>query len=233
MNVSTASSTLSKSEQVYQRLRERIIDGRYTPGYRLILSSLAEEFKVSTVPVREAVRWLEAEGFVTYTHNIGAQVSGVDLSEYSNSMETLAILEAAATGLSAPHLTEGDLRECEKLNEEMIRLVESSNFDPHAYRRLNGHFHSRLCVACPNARVLSLMTAEAERVNIIRRSSLVFQEGWASESVQHHTHILDLIRSGAPRSELEYFVREHKLASLRFSLKEFPPHVITTEDSAP
>lgn len=46
----------SKSNQVYAKLRTRIIGGYDGPGYRLVLSSLATEFGLSTVPVREVIR---------------------------------------------------------------------------------------------------------------------------------------------------------------------------------
>ena len=66
---------LSKSESVYRELRSRIISGRYNAGYRLVLDQLAREMGVSAVPVREAIRRLEAERLVTFTRNVGAEVA--------------------------------------------------------------------------------------------------------------------------------------------------------------
>src|SRR5690349_16985254 len=81
---------LSKSQLVYRALRERIMDGTYSPGYRLVLEQLAREFSVSAVPVREAVRLLEAEGHVTFERNVGARVA-IDETKYETAAEALAV----------------------------------------------------------------------------------------------------------------------------------------------
>ena len=102
-------SGTSKSQKAYDFLRERIDDGRFVPGYRLVLGQIARELDVSVVPVREAIRRLEAEGYVTFERNVGAQVALINESEYLNTMQTLAIVEGAATALSAPLITPGPM----------------------------------------------------------------------------------------------------------------------------
>ena len=57
--------TLSKSQQAYRWVKERIANQEFTPGYRLVLGTIAGELDMSVVPVREAIRQLEAEGLVT------------------------------------------------------------------------------------------------------------------------------------------------------------------------
>src|SRR6185437_11644441 len=89
----------SKAEVAYERIRAQILDGTYGPGYRLILDRLGSEIGVSAVPVREALRRLEAEGYVEFKRNMGATVSRVDAEGYAQTMETLAILEASATAM--------------------------------------------------------------------------------------------------------------------------------------
>jgi DNA-binding GntR family transcriptional regulator len=56
----------SKSERAYAAIKEKILGGDYTPGYRLVLAKLADDLGFSEVPVREAIRRLEAESFVTF-----------------------------------------------------------------------------------------------------------------------------------------------------------------------
>ena len=67
-----------------------------------MIEQLARELGISVVPVREAVRRLEAEGYVDYTRNVGATVAGVDLDSYPETVETLAVLEASATAMAVP-----------------------------------------------------------------------------------------------------------------------------------
>ncbi|CAH0224490.1 hypothetical protein SRABI26_02488 [Arthrobacter sp. Bi26] len=51
----TATHTASKSEQAYAAVKTRIVDGSYSPGYRLVLAKITEDLGVSVVPVREAI----------------------------------------------------------------------------------------------------------------------------------------------------------------------------------
>lgn len=67
-----------------------------------MLGQIAQELGVSAVPVREAIRLLEAEGLVTFERNVGAQVAMVDEIEYQHTMQTLALVEGYATALAVP-----------------------------------------------------------------------------------------------------------------------------------
>jgi DNA-binding GntR family transcriptional regulator len=87
----------SKSEVAYEWIRSRITGHMFSPGYRLVLGSIAEDLKMSVVPVREAIRRLEAEGLVTFERNVGARVTLVDESEYAHTMQTLGLVEGCAT----------------------------------------------------------------------------------------------------------------------------------------
>src|SRR5205807_4066615 len=76
----------NKHEQAYSIIRERIFNGTYVPGYRLVIDGLARELGISPVPIREAIRLLEAEGWVEYRPNAGAQVAAADANKYEEEM---------------------------------------------------------------------------------------------------------------------------------------------------
>ena len=69
----SASGSESKSQSTYSAIRAKIISGAYGPGYRLVLDELSREMGISTVPIREAIRRLEAEGYVDFQRNVGAR----------------------------------------------------------------------------------------------------------------------------------------------------------------
>ena len=73
-----------------------------------MIDALAEEFSVSALPVREAIRRLEAEGLVIFRPNAGAQVAPADPGLFDEEMSVLAVIEGYATALAAPLLTEVD-----------------------------------------------------------------------------------------------------------------------------
>lgn len=208
-----AAEQVSKSERVYRTLRERILDGSYSSGYRLVLDKLARELDVSPVPVREAVRRLEAEGLITFTRNVGAEVRGVDVGRYTDAMQTLAWLEGAATSLAAPHLGPERLADARRLNEQMRDLVDTG-FDPLRFTALNEQFHRVLCGACPNEHLLGLLNREWLHMSLVRRSSFAAMPGRPAVSVREHTRILDLIAANAPLDDVERAVRDHKLRTM-------------------
>lgn len=204
----TALAGVSKSEQAYAWIRSRISSHAFGPGYRLVLGSLADELDMSVVPVREAIRRLEAEGLVTFERNVGARVTLVDEREYADTMQTLGLVEGAATALSAPLLDGAALDRAEEVNERMTRLLD--HFDAHAFTELNRRFHSLLFEPCPNPQLRELVQRGWSRLSGIRDSTFAYVPGRAQHSVDEHTQILELIRVGADPLEIELAARNHR-----------------------
>jgi len=213
----TDSSPTSKAQLAYEWLRDRIVAHRFTPGYRLVLSQIAGELGVSTVPVREAVRRLEAEGLVTYEKNIGAQVALVDESEYVTTMQTLAVVEGAATGFSAPLLTSDDIAKAREINQRMRESLE--HFDPRRFTELNEEFHAALFLHCPNEHLIDLVHRGWSRLRMLRNSTFSFVPGRAVESVAEHDELVDLIEREADPTDVELAARRHRTATLDALLK--------------
>ena len=202
----------SKSQLAYEFIRARIDDGRYVSGFRLVLGQIAGELEISVVPVREAIRRLEAEGLVTFEKNVGAQVALLQDAEYTYTMETLALVEGAATQLSAPLLNGAHLHRARMVNREMIACLD--DFIPHRFTQLNQEFHSVLFEECPNPHILDLVHRGWNRLTVLRDSTFSFVPGRARESVDEHEQILQLIESGADALEIELAARRHRLATL-------------------
>lgn len=221
----TTQTARSKSQQAYHWIKERIADQVFTPGYRLVLGTIASDLDMSVVPVREAIRQLEAEGLVTFERNVGARVSMVDDTQYRFSMQSLSILEGAATALAARRLTADDLRDARRINELMIETL--AHFDPRAFTRLNQEFHATLFARCPNPRMLELVEAEWARLGHLRDSTFSFVPGRAQESVHEHENIVRLIERGAPLGEIEKAARRHRSATLdAYMIHEHPDEAL-------
>lgn len=216
-------TTLSKSQRAYHWIKERIAGQDYTPGFRLVLGTIAAELDMSVVPVREAIRQLEAEGLVQFEHNVGARVAMVDDTQYRHSMEALSVLEGSATALAARSLTPSDLREARAINAQLIETLD--HFDPSAFTALNQRFHAILIAPCPNPRLHELVTAEWARLGRLRDSTFSFVPGRAHESVQEHEQIVALIERGAPIDEIERTARLHHSATLDAYLSHEHPEM--------
>jgi DNA-binding GntR family transcriptional regulator len=202
----------SKSQQAYEAVKARIVEGTYSPGYRLVLGSIAKDLGVSVVPVREAIRRLEAEGLVTFERNVGATVAGIDPTEYLYTMQTLSIVEGAATALSAPLIDAVAIARARTVNEQMRECL--NHFDPVRFTRLNQDFHSILFEHCPNPHILDLVHRGWNRLAALRSSTFRFVPGRAHESVNEHEALLQLIESGAAADEIEKVARLHRSATL-------------------
>lgn len=213
--------TLSKSQRAHQWLRERIQARDYAPGHRLVLASIAEELGMSVVPVREAIRQLEAEGLVTFEHNVGARVFVADVAQFGDTMQTLALLEAAATALSAAHLTAADLREARALNDRMRRQLD--DLVPHEFTALNHQLHAVLARGCPNERLMELVRAEWSRLDNLRDSTFTVVPERAASSVREHDHLIGLVTDGAPPAEIQQAALHHRANTLHAYLSSNQP----------
>jgi DNA-binding GntR family transcriptional regulator len=210
--VTQAATPGSKSEQAYQAVKARIVEGSYTPGYRLVLGSIAKDLGFSVVPVREAIRRLEAEGLVTFERNVGATVAGIDPTEYLYTMQTLSIVEGAATAMSAPLIDAAAIARARAVNQEMRECLD--HFDPVRFTRLNQDFHSVLFEHCPNPHILDLVHRGWNRLASLRSSTFRFVPGRARDSVEEHENLLKLIETGADAEQIEKAARLHRSATL-------------------
>jgi DNA-binding GntR family transcriptional regulator len=204
-----APATTSRVDLAYATIRQRIVDGSYGPGYRLVLDELAREIGSSTVPVREAIRRLEAEGYVEFQRHVGARVASFNEHEFKQAVAVVAVLEGYATALAAPHMRRTDITKARKINEQLRAAL--TDLDPMRFSALNREFHFAIYERCPNAHVRTLLDAQWSRLDTVRRSVFAFVPGRARSSVAEHTEILDLIAMGAPAEQIEQVARAHKL----------------------
>jgi DNA-binding GntR family transcriptional regulator len=201
-------SATSKAEHAYQTIRQCIVSGEFEPGRRLVIEQLARAIDTSVVPVREAIRRLEAEGYVVYTRNVGATVATIDLARYPATIEVVGVLEGAATGLAAPHVSAKDLRTARSLNAELRRSITA--LDPVRFSETNRRFHETLFRRCPNGHLLALLEKEWILLQQTRRSAFAFIPERAAQSVEEHERLLELIEARRPQGEIEAYVRDHR-----------------------
>ena len=204
----------SKTDYAYSFIRQQILEGRYAPASRLVIERIAREIDISVVPVREAIRRLEAEGYVAYTRNVGATVAAVDLARYPDTAETLAILEGAATALAVPFIRATDVAKARKINEGLRRSVEA--LDPIEFTTRNHRFHRVLFDRCPNSHLAKMVEREWSLLNTTRRSAFTFVPDRALGSVDEHEELLRLIEADASTASVEQYARAHRLRTVRY-----------------
>ncbi len=130
-------------DQLVQALRDEIIRGNLRPGQYLRQEDLAERFEVSTMPVREALRELEADGLVTIYPHRGTIVTSLSPDDLEDIYDVRALLEERAACLAVPRLTETTLGEMSSVLDELDRHLN----DVLMAVNLNHRFHSTLYAA--------------------------------------------------------------------------------------
>lgn len=122
---------------VRDRLRASIIRGELKSGVRLIQNELADQYGVSTTPVREALRDLATEGLIRFDAHRGAVVHEVDGDELEEIYEMRMLLEPLAIEKAVTRITEEELRYAERIQ----RSAELET-DPGRWVDLNRRFHA-------------------------------------------------------------------------------------------
>lgn len=144
---------LSKSNVVANGIRALISDGTLLPGTVLRQRDLAEQFRVSPTPVREALRQLEAEGFVTNELHRGAIVVRTEDARLEENFLIRAQLESLAASLAAAKVTDEDLDELDAI----LRKLDACRADDPARTDLNRRFHFAIYTCARSPMLLSLL----------------------------------------------------------------------------
>lgn len=132
------------SEQVYLAIRASLMDGRYEPGQRLTIASLADQLGVSITPVREAIFRLVTERALEMRAATSIQVRSLAASELKEIQIIRHHLEGEAAAQAAIKISKKDLAALEALHAEFTRAAAN---DPLEASRINRAFHFKLAEA--------------------------------------------------------------------------------------
>lgn len=116
-------------EFIRDRIRDRISDGTYPPGTRLVERDLAAQFEVSRLPVREALRMLNTEGFVEMLATRGVIVRQLSRTDVEELFDVREALETTAFRKAAQRATRDDIERLEALARRAEAAIEAGDRD--------------------------------------------------------------------------------------------------------
>jgi DNA-binding GntR family transcriptional regulator len=216
---STARSVLPIQRQTLtgltlDALRERILHGEYPEGEPLRQDAIAAELGVSRIPVREALRQLEAEGLVTFSPHRGAVVTTMSLPEIAELFELRAEIESDLVRRAIPHMTAEDharAREILQAYETALRggIVAK-------YGELNWQFHSTLYAPAGRAFTMSMVGKLHQQSDRYLRMQLALTHGETRAKDEHRAIAAAVKRSDARMAAK--LMREHILGAGRVLL---------------
>lgn len=140
--------------QVRDLLIERIVNGYYKPGARLVETQIARELGVSQAPVREALRDLESVGVVESFAFRGARVRNPSRDELLEAYPVRAALESLAASEAASRITDEQLDQL----EDLIKQMEAAGAEGNAHKQANANaqFHALIVEAAQNSTLMRL-----------------------------------------------------------------------------
>jgi DNA-binding GntR family transcriptional regulator len=206
---------------VYETLRQAILDGSIPPGERLVESDLAETLNVSRMPVREAIRKLEAEGLVEHQPRKGAVVTTFSEEDILEIYSIREAMEALSAVQAVRRATQEEIDRLEKAMDEIDRLCEMGNGASAAeIFEANRVFSEGVIEACHMPRLVQFINTYKEYLERFRRVTLA---GPARRELvrREHRAILEAIRD-RDEKRAEALTRKHIRGALEAYLKSFP-----------
>lgn len=170
--------------RIASELRDAILAGDYAPGTRIRQGDLADRHRASRLPVREALRMLEAEGLLTLVANTGAWVTKLTLADCEELYRIRERIEPLLLSYSVPTLSESQIDHLAGLADEMETAA-----DVEAFLRLDREFHLGSYAGADTAVLGDLVLGLWNRTQHYRRAfTRVFRS--AGERSVHHDHQL-------------------------------------------
>ncbi|NVK14570.1 MAG: GntR family transcriptional regulator [Rhodobacteraceae bacterium] len=179
----------SLPEVIANDLRERILSGELAEGETIRQEALAEEYAVSRMPIREALKRLDAEGLVQFTNNRGASVTKHSLREIAEIFDLRILLEVDLFRRAIPAMTAQDFTRCTQILDDMDASYDAN--DVAKWGALNHKYHSALYAAADRKltnEVLQGISLHSDR--FIRMHLSVMQQ--REPAKKEHRDLLDL-----------------------------------------
>ncbi len=177
---------------VADKLRDQIIRGEIPEGAQLRQDAIATQFRVSRIPVREALRQLDAEGLISIVPNRGAVVPALSPDDIEELFSIRALLEPEVLKLSIPRLTEQDFSQAEEVLGKYVRELRREEHVS-AWGRLNWQFHSILYSQANQPRFMAIIRNVNNSGERYTRLQLYLTHGMKRANEEHH-QMLELCR---------------------------------------
>jgi len=216
MSDNTTLKLYTKTEAAYEWLREKIVSGALRQGEKIIIREVSNQFGISVIPIREAIRKLESEGLVENIPHVGARVCNFNLKQLTEIFTIRVELESLAARLSAENINEDVIRNLEGIIVEMNKAHKAIDYS--GYYRFMREFTRIAYRAAENETLSNLISSLMEKSEIFR-SIYVLIPDWGEKSIKYHKSLLESFRQRD--GELAWkIVREYKNEAFKMILKK-------------
>jgi DNA-binding GntR family transcriptional regulator len=197
-------------EEVLERLRDMIIEGRLAPGQRINEGQIGAQLGVSRTPLREAIKTLASEGLVEIQPAKGAVVRKFTAKDLYQILQVLKALEQLGGRMTCEQASDATIAAINALHVEMMELYRAGN--RLEYFKLNQAIHSAFVAASENAVLVEMHSTLQSR---IKRLRFIGNEGpvkWAGAVAEHEEMMAALLKRDADK--LAEIIGRHMDATL-------------------
>lgn len=204
--------SVTKTEAAYQEIRRRIIGGELAPGSTVGQEALASDLGLSTTPVREALRRLEAGGWISLAVHREARIAPLSRTELDELYQVRLALDPLAAEMACGRIDAPRIARMRKL----LEAPPSGDFELRL--SMNREFHAIIYRACGNETLIEILDQLWDRADRYRRVVLGKSPGAGKASHEEHVAIVDALAAGDP-ALVKQLMHDH----LERSLKELQP----------
>lgn len=195
----------TRADELRNLIEEEIVAGKLRPGERLDEQIIAQRFKVSRTPVREAIRQLVTSGLVHKPPRQRAVVALISVRRLMDMFEVVAELEGLAARLAARRMSEEERENLMKVHRGCRRLIKKNDFEE--YFEANMRFHETIYAGARNEFLGETIKQIRNRLSPYRRYQL-HQPGRLANSFAEHEEIVDRIIAG-DGDTADRLIRQH------------------------
>jgi DNA-binding GntR family transcriptional regulator len=203
-------------QQVYREFKKLILTGQIQPGEKIVMSKLANQYKISRTPLREALRQLQNEGLITQENSI-MKIVELDKTDFLELCHCRLVLEKEVVRLVVNKITEDALK---KVYEVILKSNEAIEVgDSFRVLELNTQFHELLLINCSNQQLVQLLN-HTRSLLLIYRAKINKNPQYNQEIYREHYRIYEAIKSrDVDQSVLE--IENHLLSDKKRGLDFF------------
>ena len=206
----------SLGQDVFEYLKNAIIDQTIEPGSRLVESKIADMLGISRTPLREALHKLEREDWIEKNPSGGFQVVTLTKDDIEETFGIRSVLEAYAARLAAENHKGKDLLPLEKKMKEYQKCLELKDSDK--LQKINTQFHDLLYALSKSPKLIKMI--DQLRAQISRfRQIILKQTEYAHKSNEDHIQMLEAIKNRDGEA-VEQLVRQHIIKGKNAVLNE-------------
>ena len=198
-----------KSQVVYEKLKEMIIDQELPQGSPLSERNISHLFEASRTPVREAIKRLNNEHFIDMTPEFGALVSKVTYETIQEIYENREVLEGLAARLCAGVLTPPEKKELASLYRDLRDALKAKKYKESIKSDLQ--FHNFLITHCRNSMLTNMINILFDHSRRIQKLS-VYTDDWSNMVQEQHFNITKYILTGN-KDGAESVIKDHIASS--------------------